>query len=240
MKNIFTMFRSTSFFSLLAALLITPLFAFASVNVSNVSGNWISTQGGSNLEGVGTSQVRWGGSYQTFSEKSGYNFSPNPTLFSVDPGVPFVLGTFTHVNQVIPIGSAITQATLDVNFDIAANHFDFQYIFNHNETPNIPGQCPPGSVSVCDDIVTAVKNPVSSQQINIDGQIYTLTIEGFQVNGNTFTNFLTQENMNSSAFLIGQLTLVAVPEPSTYLLMGSVLGLALFFAKKKKAVPVKK
>jgi hypothetical protein len=212
---------------IVAAALLLPGLVSA-VDITNISGQWDSTTDGKNITGVGTSQINWGGTKQSISERSGYLFSPSPNLFDIDPDVPFVLGTFTHMNKVIPQGTPITQATLGVTFLLNnSNIISLDYIFNHNETLNQAGSCPAGSVSVCDDIVTAAKNPTTTETFAIGDVLYTLTIKGFQVGGETFTNFLTREQFNNTAQLIGELTRVAVPEPGTYLLIGSLLCLLL-------------
>lgn len=222
-----------------ASLLVAMPMGLPAVDITNISGNWTSTTNGHNVTGVNTNQINWGGSSQTTSQKSGYRFEASPNLFNIDPNTPFVLGTFTHINKVIPSQKdAITKAILSVTLSIpnVIQNLSLSYIFNHNETPNIAGSCPSGSGSACDDIVTAVSNPVVTQNFTIDGVLYTLTIKGFQVGNQTFTNFLTQENKNNSAFLIAELTTAAVPEPTTYLLLGSTLALAMLIkARRTKA-----
>lgn len=226
---------SISTWMIAGALLVLPAISCA-VDITNISGIWTSTTGGQNVTGVGTNQINWGGSSQTTAQKSGYNFTPSPNLFDIQPGTDFVLGTFTHINKVIPSSrDAITQAVLSVTLSIpnVINNLTLSYLFHHNETPNLAGHCPAGSVSVCDDIVTATSNPVVTKDFTLNGQLYTLTIKGFEVNGQTFTQFLTQENMNNTALLIADLTLVNVPEPATYLVLGSTLGLVLFLKKRQ-------
>lgn len=226
-------FLSLSKCIFVTAALAIPIVAQA-VDITNISGKWTSTTGGENVTGLNSNQINWGGDDQLTNEKSGYKFVASPNLFNIDPDTPFVLGTFTHINQVIPSGTSITKAVLAVSLTIpnVIQNLNLSYIFNHNETPNVTGQCPAGSGSVCDDIVTAVSNPVVTQTFTLGGKEYTLTISGFQVNGNTFTNFLTQEDANNSALLIAQIS-APVPEPGTYLLLGSALGMVMFLKYRR-------
>jgi len=229
-------FFSMSTWICTGTLLALPFFAHA-VDITNISGDWTSVTGGQNVSGLNTNQVFWGGPGSN-SDKSGYKFVASPNLFNIAPDTPFVLGTFTHINKPIPDGTSITQAVLNVTLSIPGviQNLNLSYIFNHDETPNVAGQCPPGSVSVCDDIVTAASNPVVTQFFTINGQQYTLTIQGFEVNGNTFSQFLTQENANNSAKLIAEISLpvsLSAPEPETYLLLGSTLGLALLLKYRR-------
>lgn len=226
-------FLSVSKWIFVGVVLALPIVAQA-VDITSISGKWTSTTGGQNVTGVNTNQIKWGGDDQSSIEKSGYNFVASPNLFNIDPNTPFVLGTFTHINNVIPSGTSITKAVLAVSLTIpnVIQNLNLSYVFNHNETPNVAGQCPAGSTSVCDDIVTAVSNPVVTQTFTLNGKEYTLTISGFQVNGNTFTNFLTREGADNSALLIAQIS-APVPEPSTYLLLGSTLGMLMFLKHRR-------
>jgi hypothetical protein len=221
-----------------AAFLVLPLFLFAQIDVTGISGTWTSVTSGANITGLNTNKVFWGAPFQPDVLKSGFGFAAAPNLYNIAPNSTFVLGTFTHYNQEVPANTAITQANLNTQFTLAIENsvpatFNFQYIFNLNETPNIAGQCPAGSATVCDDIVTAVKNPNSSQNIVINGQTYIFDIKGFQVGNNVpLTQFLTAEDATTSAQLIGTFTLVA-PEPSTYLVLGTLVG-CIVLAKRRK------
>lgn len=224
---------------LTTAVIAIPTIASA-VDITNISGNWTSVTGGENLQGLNTNQINWGGSDQSLHEKSGYRFNPAPNLFNIDPDTNFILGTFTHINKPITSGTSITQAVLAVTLTIpnVVENLSLSYIFNHNETPNTFGQCPAGSASVCDDIVTAASNPVVTQMFTINGNEYTLTIRGFEVNGSTFAKFMTKEDANNSAYLVAQISApvqTPVPEPGTYLLLGTTLGFVLLLKHRRDA-----
>ncbi len=225
----------------LAFITIAPatIFSADSITVTDVSGAWTSVSGGSNVQGVGTNEISWGG---TNPDRSAYLFSPiTPFFYSVTIGTPFDLATFTHFNQVIPHGSGITGATLStlVSLNINGtqiNNLNFIYNFQHDETPNIAGQCPPGSISVCDDIVTFTNNVPASSTFTIGGVQYTLELFGFKKNGVLVNQFLTQENKTNVATLEAVITTMGVvtPEPSTYLILGSALALCIFLKRKQR------
>jgi len=233
-------FLSLSTWIVVVTLIALPAISSA-LDITNISGTWTSTTGGKNLTGVDTNQINWGGSNQTTAQKSGYNFTPSPNLYNVDPGSDFVLGTFTHINKVITSSSdAITKAVLTFTLSIpnVISNLTISYVFNHDETPNV--HC---SGTSCDDIVTLASNPVVTKDFMLDGQLYTLTIKGFEINGQTLTQFLTQENKNNSASLIAEITAdgittVTAPEPATYLILGSTLGLIMLF--KRHQLKIKK
>lgn len=227
------------FVLLVLAFLTLPSNSQAAQSVQGVSGTWSNVTGGENLQGIGTNQIYWGANDQTKSEKSSYQYlAPNPMIFPVTLGQTFDLGTWTFINGVIPIGSGITGATLnitasfDINGTLIAN-LPFSYNLLHDETPNIPGQCPPGSVSVCDDVDTFTNNQAHSTLVTVNGQEYNIDVLGFMVNGQLATQFLTSENKNSSAVLEAIITTVNTPEPSTYLMLGSTMVIALFALRQR-------
>src|SRR5690554_122051 len=90
------------------ALTASVAFAFP-VNLTSVSGSFENAVGGSNVNGEGTSQIRWG--YSSGAGQSGYNFngtSPLPqTILDSDA---FVLGSLTHINKPVT-GDALPEWT---------------------------------------------------------------------------------------------------------------------------------
>lgn len=213
--------------ALAVAVISLPSAAYSAITVNSVSGIWQNVIGGQNVTGVGTNQIRWGDT--TPSDNSGYGFvgvAPPSQVVAIDTA--FNLGTFTHYNFPIPSGSAISGATLktsvNLNIDgIAVNGLTFSYNFLHDETPNVAGQCPAGSASVCDDIVKVENNIAQSSVFSINGVDYTLKVTGFDISGGGNT-FLTQENQSNSANLQGVITrAVGVPEPATYALLATCL-----------------
>ena len=156
----------------------------------NTSGTW-SNATGTTVTGLGTSQISWGTS--TGEGQSSYEFAgimgeviTLPT--SGGSSSMFALGDFTHENFPIGSGTSIEGATLNINFDLIDGSTTinqmFSFDFSHNETPNSqppagPGcTTPPGSVEPCPDVVSFLNNGEFSQTINIDGEEFSLFIEG--------------------------------------------------------------
>ena len=93
------------------------------VNLESVEGTWGTPTGGSNIQGVGTSEIRWGTGEKTCSgslwwkhcengPQSGYGFQgPADLPKAITSDDEFVLGTFTHYNNPIT-GEAITGVNL--------------------------------------------------------------------------------------------------------------------------------
>lgn len=231
---------SSGFLLLILAILAWPSLSQAAVSVQGVSGKWSNVTGGANVQGSGSNQIYWGAQSQTKNQKSSYKFdAPAPTIFPVTIGQSFNLGTFTHFNKVIPTTAGITGATLNVKISFNINgtllqNLPFTFNFQHTETPNLPGKCPPGSASVCDDIVTFTNNHSKSNIFTINGQQYTIDISGFMVNGQLVQKFFTQENKTNVAQLQAIITAVHAPEPSTYLILGSTLMLTMFALRQRK------
>ncbi|MDP1836759.1 MAG: THxN family PEP-CTERM protein [Chlamydiales bacterium] len=235
--------RGVLAFTMAAAFSVSSL-SFAAITINSVSGNWMDVVGGNAVVYPVPNEVRWGETGESTNDKSGYRFDGDaPPLFNVLIDTPFTLGTFKHFNKPIPSGSAIQSAQLDttINMNIngtAINGLNFAYDFLHTETPNMPGSCPAGSGSVCDDIVKALNNVAQSSTFLIGGDLYTIKVIGFEVNGQPFTDFLTLEDQTNSAKLKAIVTkYTPVPEPGTYLILGSALGMC-FFLKRPKRVEV--
>ena len=171
--------------------------------------------------------------------RSGYKFTAaSPSAITL--GNPFSLGTFTHMNQLIPLNTAISAATLTTSLSLNIDGTPINQVFNfnflHNETPNIINTCPAGSASICDDVVTLTNNSLITKDFIVKGKTYQFTLLGFQYNNQLLQSFLTKEKFNNSAILKAVITLkdVPVPEPSTYLIMGSVL-LGCAYLKSRKS-----
>ena len=89
---------------------------------------------------------------------SGYDFTPGANILGVTVGTPFVLGTFTHHNQTIPLGTEISAVRYAFQFQTNGlpGALGTTLNFSHDETPNTPPpDCPPGTIGVlCADVVT--------------------------------------------------------------------------------------
>ena len=202
------------------------------VSLTDVQGLWIGADGGKNVNGFGTSQINWG---ITNGQQSGYIFAPVPVVFPVDVnlGVDFDLARFTHNNFVIQRDSSVKGATLATNltFLIDGQQVNVSRVYNflHNETYNT-------SVGCCDDIVSAVNNTPFTESFVVGDFEYTFDIKGFRVNGQLFSQFTTKENQANESVLVAEINRVPIPEPATYLLLGSMLALIIIFRKRKSFI----
>jgi hypothetical protein len=133
----------------------------------------------------------------------------------------FVLGAFTHFNEAIVAGTAITQATLSVTANLKLNGSSlgakaFDFVFHHDETPN-------SGLACCDDLIR-VGNLKSSDTFLIGGTLYTLAIAGFLVGGKLVGTLASAEGLASTAQLVTRFTVTPVPG-AAFLLAPALPGL---------------
>lgn len=187
------------------------------ISLTSVSGIWTNIIGGSGHQGEGTNEIRWGtpaGNY-----KSGLKFT-NSGNQSFNTGNTFYLGMLTHMNWPTNSGTAATGAKLQITLNF--NRPDiadavFLYDFSIEETPNSKGNCPiyQRTLTPCDDKVT-FPNSYGTTVFTIGDIKYTLVIDGFvdaYPTGTAVDAFITEEEKDNSAFLVGHLSSVLVERP---------------------------
>ncbi len=214
---------------------MSPVQAFT---LNSTSGSWSNVVGGTSI-GIYTvgaeQQVRWGspavGSGVT--NQSGLGFTGTGTQ-TIDIGDVFNLGQLRHFNNPIYAGTAALTSDLAVTLDFA-DFADqaFNFTLTIDETPNQAGTCVYPSTIPCADRITW-SNAISASTVSLGDTDYTLQLIGFSSTpdgSSAVTNFISQEQGTSSAYLFGKLTAVTnmtnvsgtagIPEPST------IVGLSL-------------
>ncbi|MEM9709309.1 MAG: choice-of-anchor K domain-containing protein [Pseudomonadota bacterium] len=223
--------------SIALAMAASNAFA-AAVTIESVTGEWVSV-GPNNVFGVEYSasrdQVDWGRPFRSGGDKSGYKFEGLiPPPINVTPDTTFDLGKFTHLNNSLspntPGAPTISQAELkvDIGVDIGGSKYSISqtYNFAHEETANRIGTratCAYGgaegqgvNVNGCADRVTATLNDAVSETIVLDGLEYIFEITGFMAEGamNLLDFFLTTEEEDNSAILVGKYSINEVDDPT--------------------------
>ncbi len=219
----------TLFTAALLALTSLPVSA-ATITVSDIVGTWASVSPGdtTNLNGVGTNEIRWG--TPVGAEQSGYRFEAVATPFN-PVASPFEIGAFTHYNYPLwsdPQPNSITGADLSVtvNGDVDGTPFSIGgvYAFSHFETNNFASPCDAGGVAPCPDLVTYLGGISFADSLSIGGEEYFLSLSGF---ADGF-NFLTTEGQANTTSLFALFTTTPVtadvPLPASALLLLGGLG----------------
>jgi len=197
------------------------------LNISGIAGVWQNPVGGSSLTGVGSSILTWGGGVD-FSP-SAYQFAAGDNILAVAPDTPLLLGTFTHVNNPIPIPN-LTGVDLSLVFTTNGQPTAVGAIipFSHNETQNTITGC-------CDDTVT-ITTPVLNLAIKVGSDQYYFNLLGFSKDdGLTFASvFTSPEGGTNSARLYGRITATPVPEPVPLVLVGTGLAMIAFSVSRRR------
>ncbi len=194
------------------------------LTVDAVTGTWTSVVGGTNVNGIGTNEVRWGD--PVYQYQSGFRFDGNaPNTFDI--GETFSLGQFTHFNfPTYVTGASLASADLSVYLsfsDPSGLNDTLGFTFTLDETTN---SASPETNPANNDFV-GFPTAYANETFSINNVAYTLRLIGFGDNPNEiidqFSTIETQQNVTN---LWAQVTTptAPVPEPSTIVFMG--LGLA--------------
>ena len=206
------------------------------INYSDISVSFLNAAPtGSLIQSIGggLDRVWWvnNGGGDTFdSGDSGFDFT-QVTAGSGQFNIanPFKIGTFKWYNNSITCGNpsgclTSVQMKVDLLGLGSPNSYSETFTILHDETANGANPCPYGSVSGrCVDRTRFTGGSVGST-FTLVGQQYTVDILGFdQTTGwaGGFSQFTLGEGMTAERALYGRIT--AVPEPSTYALMGAGL-----------------
>jgi hypothetical protein len=196
----------------------------ATIDLAGVGGTWTTVAPiPPGLRGLNTRSVNWGivHSSSTTGRQSGYSFV-GAAAGPQESGVEFNLGTFTHNNFVINVGTSIQSASLGVVVNLVIGGVNraitSSFGFRHWETNNNGegnGRCANRGANGsgvnsagCADRVTIVDNRDQQERFDIDGIQYILEITGFTRAGGLFSEFWTTENAANSAILRAKFTAV--------------------------------
>lgn len=211
------------------------------LNVESVVGTWTAVEGGANVIGVGTSSVSWGIPFPDADngDQSGYDFNgfAPPSFTEVAPST-FEVGEFAHRN--FPISDGATGASLSVMImgtlsDGTPWSLNPNYTFTHFETPNDAEPCPGGDGIPCGDIVSFTLDTPGSETFRVDGFLYTISLLGFSVGGETVDKFLTAESAVNTAPLVASFEVAPIPVPAALPMFLGALGVFAVINRRRAA-----
>ncbi|XVS61715.1 choice-of-anchor K domain-containing protein [Actinosynnema sp. CA-299493] len=150
----------------------------------------------SHFSGLGTGEVSWG--TPVGGGKSGYSFEGHVTQLKLD-GSDFLLGTFTHHNQVITMG--ITQFSLYLSVILNFDDGNIQHplpllAFHHDETSNA-GPHP-------NDLV-GLPTVADHDLLYVENVEYRMSISGFWWNKQKVDAFDCPEGESASAGIFARM-----------------------------------
>jgi T1SS-143 domain-containing protein len=155
--------------------------------------------------------VFWG----TSAGRSGYTFVDNPLLQDSGSSInllgdSFILGVFTHVNMPIVAGTSVTAVDLELKFKVTINGVEQTIThlisMDHTETDN-------SSDPIASRDIITLSNSNLSQSFVVNGQTFTLNIDGFKdANGDLVTQIFTDELASSSFDLFASIKTTSVPQ----------------------------
>lgn len=218
------------------ALFIAVSANAAIITVGGITSEWVDVTPDSVTDlrlfnGSDPIAVAWGIPHTQFSGQSAFVFKNAVTPFDVDTEVDsglFFLGDFTHRNNPVTGTSVSPESvglSISVSIDGVAGSFGEVFTLFLDETPNHATAEDP---NCCDDFVTFGAGTTNSF-FTLGGSDYFIRLLGFSTDGGAtlLDTFASPERGFNTAGLWGQIVegrpVVAVPAPSTLLLLGSAL-----------------
>ena len=156
-------------------------------------------------------KIEWGTPANSTNGQSGYSLVDNSAYTNsigtqIDTNGAFKLADFTHQNWTINSGSStLDKTTITMKMDVVINgkvvNIEFDVLLDHTETPNTSDPI------ASRDIITLPENDIT---INVDGQNYTFTVEGFRNSAGEYVKTIyTNETANNSFEIFASMKKVA-------------------------------